>query len=860
MLNLKKIFLALLFFSATQCFAYEPTNTAERERLASLIKSPGFFENSLKGFSFAASSLSPYFLTQTLDFLGSKLVGQLHGVARIRQTIEQTAFAKDNLRFAQYDDVLAPFRSIPEEPVKIAVLDALLERAYQERLVWENGKMSGAIYDGSEEHMAGLADYFIKAILRDDLNSNLFIGDEDAQNLAKKAFQYFNTANPLHGTTFALAVKAMRELGAMFAALVEKEHAIVSSGGREALRIGLRALKNARLGEDSLVFDDENNYLCNVFKTINVNPYEAGTKNNEYKDFSSIGFAAIYLTDANFDKLQELNQIALTKKWGLHVHLSRSIFEKLITRHDPAFKNLFTTNKSISSISFDSETIIYGGVAATIFADVNKRFMALESHVDWVGGMYPGINAAGSIAGIDYILSYLMILYHGRNNLAALAELQHKVEWKEVAIADRPNFVESSDIVNQFFSKDSSFNFHQHLEKIRHQFSAQDWRTYLENILVDLNLSLFSAPTTYFTGRMTSGGTESIRLALQTYHNVFRARKIYQQPIFLMTDSAHVAFERHIKDLDGQIVRIRQNAVDLGMDIDDLRKKINEYGSQNIGAIIASTPSYPFGAYDDIRTISSIANEQKIPLHVDSCLGGYMMQFMHNNPLALDFGNEHFDGVTSWSADLHKYGLSQKGLSFVGFRRSFVLDEKVQLANIANPRSASQLELGISCLLTIGREGYEKRAANIANLGHQLNMELSNLEQIEVRALPAHANLPHFVVAFRLKDRLQPLTYVMAAWMKELGWHLSQVGEYTVHMALTNAHTYDEQFVPKFLSDLNFVIERLALHPGLKKSSSVGVYGMAADFNVSSLAPGHQTTEALLNAFVKFYAENLISL
>jgi glutamate/tyrosine decarboxylase-like PLP-dependent enzyme len=133
-----------------------------------------------------------------------------------------------------------------------------------------------------------------------------------------------------------------------------------------------------------------------------------------------------------------------------------------------------------------------------------------------------------------------------------------------------------------------------------------------------------------------------------------------------MTNSAHIAFDRHLADLDAVVERVPENDSH-AMNTEQLEHFIRQIGPERIALIIASTPNYPFGSMDDIRVISQIAARELIPLHVDACLGAYVIQFV-KMPYTLNLEDAIFAGVTSWSADLHKYGLAKKGLSFLGLK------------------------------------------------------------------------------------------------------------------------------------------------------------------------------------------------
>jgi glutamate/tyrosine decarboxylase-like PLP-dependent enzyme len=220
--------------------------------------------------------------------------------------------------------------------------------------------------------------------------------------------------------------------------------------------------------------------------------------------------------------------------------------------------------------------------------------------------------------------------------------------------------------------------------------------------------------------------------------------------------------------------------------------------------------------------------------------------------------NPIYRGITSFSADYHKYGTTPKGLSFVAFRKSVISGDNLP-ANICALRSASQLEVALATLLHIGKKGYEERALAIAALGKALSLRLAQIDGIEIVGAPKDQRAPRFVIAFRLEEPLKHLTYAMGRLMGKLGWQLSHLKEYTLHMLLTNAHKNNPQFLSKFISDLEFVVQVLQSHRSIKPQGTEGLYGMAANVNLPSLLGTNKTKRAFLKLMVNLYGDFLIS-
>lgn len=839
MKNIKQFLLITGFLMVPALFAHQESDI--KDKLEASIKVPGTLSMALSSVVSNIAYYTPKLVGAGFDQVGSWMLSGLFYPSFAQNQIKKFAFKGDDEVFAKYDGIIGVHRVIPHDPVPTQTIHNLIESAKSERKHWADGRMSGGVYDGSEEHMSMLADIFERSMKRDKYILGFDIDDKEASSIANEAFHHFHTSNPLHGTMFPLSVKAMREISSMLSGLIEKKHGIVSSGANEALRIGLRALKNryARSGRCLIMANQENELLTIVSKTINA---------QVVNDFSGVSFAAYMQDSQDLQSLIDFLGDAQIRGVAVHVHLEKNAFKSLFSSDD-----LIEALRSpaVASVSYDTTGVIFQGVSATVFANEKARFDALESHIDWPGGVYPGINAAGSLPGVDYILAYLLALYQGKVGLAKLAN--KTVPEGEIIDNDFDDKWFKKRIIDFFYRGGKPDEIVELLDRVSSLMRKEDYRKLIEDALVALNLSIFKAQEGFF-GTITSGGTESIRQAIQLYSNRFKIYKPNDRPIFLMTDTAHIAFDRHMKDLDAVIVRINKDH-NHGMDPDHLQSIISHFGASQIAGIIVSTPNFPYGTTDNVAAISDLAVRYNIPLHVDACLGAYVLQFLSGEH-QLFLNNPVFKGVTSWSADLHKYGVARKGLSSFYYKNSLQRYRGLSPA-ICTMRSTAQIEQGLISMLKIGNRGYSERAQKIISLSQELLFELNKTDGIEVIAPLAHN--PRFVIAFRMSGTLKSLTYTLGSYMSKLGWHLSTMGEHTLHIAVTNAHTQDQEFLKKFMDDLRYVVQLLQRNPKLKQSSSVGIYGMAADLSVGSFITGKKSKEVFLKTMIKLYADNLLT-
>jgi glutamate/tyrosine decarboxylase-like PLP-dependent enzyme len=163
-------------------------------------------------------------------------------------------------------------------------------------------------------------------------------------------------------------------------------------------------------------------------------------------------------------------------------------------------------------------------------------------------------------------------------------------------------------------------------------------------------------------GYLTSGGTESLLQAVKTARDVGRSRGV-ARPGVVAAESAHAAFTKAADYFDVDLVRVPVEA-----DFRVSAGALADACSDSTIMVVGSAPTYPQGVIDPIADIASLALERGILCHVDACMGGFLLPFLRQ----LGRVDEPFDftvpGVTSMSADVHKYGYASKGVSVILYR------------------------------------------------------------------------------------------------------------------------------------------------------------------------------------------------
>lgn len=323
-------------------------------------------------------------------------------------------------------------------------------------------------------------------------------------------------------------------------------------------------------------------------------------------------------------------------------------------------------------------------------------------------------------------------------------------------------------------------------------------------------------------GTMTSGGSESILMAVKTARDWARAnRPEVKKPRMLLPLSAHPAFEKAAHYFDVEAVHVPL-AADFRADVNEARKLLDA----DTILMVGSAPAYPHGVVDPIEELAAIAQEAGILFHTDACLGGFLLPFAERIGKAVPPFDFRVPGVTSISADLHKYGFAAKGASTVLYRdRDLRRFQYYVYANwpgglygspsMTGTRPGGAIAAAWAALMFAGESGYEKIARGILETSQAMVEGISNIPGLRVLGNPQYS-----VFAFT-SDKVD--IYALGDAMEARGWKLDrQQLPPSLHMMITPAH---EQLVPQFLADLRDATESLE-QGTLTPEGSAAMYGM----------------------------------
>ncbi|MFH1810379.1 MAG: aminotransferase class V-fold PLP-dependent enzyme [Pseudomonadota bacterium] len=332
-------------------------------------------------------------------------------------------------------------------------------------------------------------------------------------------------------------------------------------------------------------------------------------------------------------------------------------------------------------------------------------------------------------------------------------------------------------------------------------------------------------------GAVTSGGTESILLAMKVYRDRARAEHGLRRAEIIAPVTAHAAFDKAAQYFGMKIVR---TPVDEGMraNVASVRAAL----SRRTVAIVGSAPTFPHGIIDPIAELSELAREHGVGFHTDACLGGFVLPWARRLGYAVPPFDFELPGVTSMSADTHKYGYSAKGTSVVLYRdlplRRFqyytITDWPGGMyfsPTLAGSRPGALSAACWATLISLGEQGYLDATRRIVDTGQKIKRGVQDIPGLKVMGDPL------WIIAFG-SDELD--VYRVMDQMTKRGWNLNGLHKPAcVHLAVTLRHT-QPGVAERFVDDLWQCVQWVRDNPDAQ-GGMAPVYGMAATLPVRSI-------------------------
>jgi len=330
----------------------------------------------------------------------------------------------------------------------------------------------------------------------------------------------------------------------------------------------------------------------------------------------------------------------------------------------------------------------------------------------------------------------------------------------------------------------------------------------LENELVAMAAGhLGGGPKT--VGNFTSGGTESILLAVKAARDFCRAKRPeIREPEMILPVTAHAAFHKAAHYLGIRVVQVPVNGENFRADVDRVRQAV----SPNTILLVGSAPSYAHGVVDPIRELGELAREKGLLLHSDACMGGFMLPYFRRLGHPVPDFDLSVPGVTSLSVDLHKYAYTPKGASLVLYRdaglRKYqvfacsrwagysVVNNAVQSSKPGGPMAAAWAVLHF-----VGDEGYLEIARRKLESTHRILEGIERMKDLRITTRPDMCLLAFTsdtVDVFRVVDE-----------MARRGWYIQPAFAYDnspahVHLSINASNVGRED---AFLEDLAQAVE-----------------------------------------------------
>lgn len=276
-------------------------------------------------------------------------------------------------------------------------------------------------------------------------------------------------------------------------------------------------------------------------------------------------------------------------------------------------------------------------------------------------------------------------------------------------------------------------------------------------------------------GTVTSGGTESILMAVKTYRD--RAHKLMphiSKPNMVVATTIHPAFEKAGHYFGVELIHVPLTS-DYRMDVEATAKAIN----RNTILLVGSASQYCHGVVDPIEKLSDLALRKGLPLHVDACFGGFMLPWLEKMGVKIPLWDFRVPGVTSISADVHKYGYSSKGASIIVYRnaelRSFQFFSYAEWPgglfaspSMAGSRPGGMLAAAWTAMVAMGQNGYMEVAKKVLRAHNDIMEGIAKIDGIKV------ITKPDMTCIAIVSDRKEVSILAVADAMERSGWKIER--------------------------------------------------------------------------------------
>ncbi len=307
-------------------------------------------------------------------------------------------------------------------------------------------------------------------------------------------------------------------------------------------------------------------------------------------------------------------------------------------------------------------------------------------------------------------------------------------------------------------------------------------------------------------GTMTTGGTESILLAVKTAREwAKKHRPQATRPNIVVPVTIHPAFHKACHYFNIEITELEVDPITFKPKISDYQKTIN----QNTILLVGSASSYPHGVIDPIEEIALLAKSNGLLCHVDACIGGFVLGFYKK----LGFDVPKFDlstaGVTSISCDLHKYGFTPKGASVILYKDAELRKNQffcttawpggVYISpSILGSRSGGPIAAAWAIMKFFGLNGYMEKFKQIHKVTHDFHKRINAIDGLQTIMEKPETS----ILAIQSKECN---IFRLADLLTEKGWCFDRnTSPESIHLTIMPGH---EEIMDVFMKDVKELLE-----------------------------------------------------
>lgn len=371
------------------------------------------------------------------------------------------------------------------------------------------------------------------------------------------------------------------------------------------------------------------------------------------------------------------------------------------------------------------------------------------------------------------------------------------------------------------------------LYSLSNPFHADIWPSInqCEAEVISMTASLLNGRDENVVGTMTSGGTESIVMTVRAHLKLYGMKRGVENPEIISGVTAHAGLNKACEMFNIRLVQIPCGE-GTGYKLD--AKEVERCMNMNVIMIYSSAPNYPQGVIDPIVDLSAVAMKYGVGLHVDACLGGFVLPFAK----MMDYDIPKFDfgcpGVTSISADTHKYGYATKGTSVILYRNKELRRAQYftyskwtgglyTTPTIAGSRAGGLIVCAWASLMAIGETGFKSRVKRILDATKEIANEISQIKGLKLLGCDP---TPHaMIVCFTSTKGSDLDIYQVAEVMTKRHWSLNSLqNPASIHLCVTLKTIEHKEM---FINDLRNCVKELLDNPRkIKEGGSAAIYGV----------------------------------